>query len=101
VDEARKRHRYLAFLDRFFQRQQIEAAATPDADARLQEILALNLGLLPPEECELIKRKYFSRESVKEIAADMGATEKAIESQLVRVRRKLKSGILAQLNEEN
>jgi len=42
-----------------------EIAAVRIADARLQEMLALNLDLLPPEERELIKRKYFSRESVK------------------------------------
>ena len=101
VDEARKRHRYFAFLERFFQHAQIEAAVNPDADARLQEMLAANLDILPPDECELIKRKYFARESVKEIAAETGATEKAIESQLVRIRRKLKAGILAQLNDEN
>ena len=100
VDEERKRHRYLAFLDRFFRREQIEAATNFEADARLQELLSANLDALPWEERELIKRKYFSRESVKEIAADLGATEKAIESQLVRIRRKLKAGIVAQLNHE-
>jgi RNA polymerase sigma-70 factor (ECF subfamily) len=100
VDEERKRHRYLAFLDRFFRREQIEAATNCEADARLQELLSANLDTLPWEERELIQRKYFTRESVKEIAADVGATEKAIESQLVRIRRKLKAGILAQLNHE-
>lgn len=100
VDEERKRHRYLAFLDRFFRREQIESAINPDADARLEELLAANLDMLPAAECELIKRKYFMRESVKEIAAEVDTTEKAIESQLVRIRRKLKAGILAQLNHE-
>ena len=100
VDEERKRHRYFAFLERFFQRVRIEAAVNPDANARLEELLAANLDILPRDECELIKRKYFARESVKTIAADMGVTEKAIESQLVRIRRKLKAGILAQLNDE-
>jgi RNA polymerase sigma-70 factor (ECF subfamily) len=100
VDEERKRHRYLAFLGRFFRREQIEAATNCEADARLQELLTANLSALPWDERELIKRKYFARESVKQIAADVGATEKAIESQLVRIRRKLKAGILAQLNHE-
>ena len=100
VDEERKRNRYLAFLDRFFRQEQIEAVTNFEADARLQESLAANLDSLPWEERELIQRKYFARESVKEIAADVGATEKAIESQLVRIRRKLKAGILAQLNHE-
>jgi RNA polymerase sigma-70 factor (ECF subfamily) len=100
VDEERKHHRYLAFLDRFFQREQIEAATNFEADARLQELLNANLDILSWDERELIQRKYFARASVKEIAADVGATEKAIESQLVRIRRKLKAGILAQLNHE-
>ena len=98
MDEERKRHRYLAFLDRFFRREQIEAASSVEADGRLEELLAANLDTLSWEERELIQRKYFARESVKQIAADLGATEKAIESQLVRIRRKLKTGILTQLN---
>jgi len=100
VDEERKRHRYLVFLDRFFQREEVEAVAASDADERLNELLAANLDALSWNERELIQRKYFARESVKEIAADTGATEKAIESQLVRIRRKLKQCILAQLKDE-
>lgn len=100
VDEERKRNRYLAFLGRFFRREQIEAATNVEADARLEELLRVNLNSLPWEERELIQRKYFARESVKAIAADLGATEKAIESQLVRIRRKLKADILTQLNHE-
>ena len=100
VDEERKRHRYLAFLDRFFQGTQIAAAADLDAEARLRELLHANLDALSCDERELIKRKYFARESVKEISLGVGATEKAIESQLVRIRRKLKTGILGQLNNE-
>src|SRR5712691_5241340 len=59
VDEERKRHRYLAFLDRFLRREQIEAATNFEADARLQELLTANLDTLPWEERELIQRKYF------------------------------------------
>ena len=101
VDEQRKRHRYLAFLDRFFRREQIETVATTvEAEGRLQELLTANLDTLPWNERDLIQRKYFARESVKQIAADLSATEKAIESQLVRIRRKLKADILTQLNHE-
>src|SRR5439155_9229724 len=89
VDEQRKRGRYRSFLDRWFQRKQVEAAADTNADERLRELLEQNLDALPWDERDLINRKYFARESVKEIAADVGATEKAIESQLVRIRRKL------------
>ena len=101
VDEERKRHRYLAFLDRFFLGRQIEAAADLDAEGRLHELLQANLDALSCDQRELIRRKYFAREPVKEIAMDLGATEKAIESQLVRIRRKLKTGILGQLKNES
>ena len=77
-----------------------EAVAASHAEARLEELLAANLDMLPWDERELIRRKYFARESVKEIAAGGGASEKAIESQLVRIRRKLKQCILAQLKDE-
>jgi RNA polymerase sigma-70 factor (ECF subfamily) len=100
VDEQRKRHRYFAFLDRFFRREQIDAATNHEPAERLQELLTDKLTRLSWEERELIQRKYFARESVKEIAANLGATEKAIESQLVRIRRRLKDDILAQLNHE-
>jgi len=100
VDEQRKRGRYRSFLDRWFQRKQVEAAADTNADERLRELLEQNLDALPWDERDLINRKYFARESVKEIAADVGATEKAIESQLVRIRRKLKARILDELNDE-
>lgn len=100
VDEERKRHRYFALLDRFFHREQIDAAADTNTDARLHELLETEVDSLPWDERELIQRKYFRRESVKEIAVGADSTEKAIESRLVRIRRKLKACILKKLNNE-
>ena len=102
VDEERKRHRFLAILVSFFQRNQVDASpADGEADARLWALLERNLATLSTEERELIDRKYFARESVKEIAEAMETTEKAVESRLVRVRRKLKDLVLVQLKDEN
>jgi RNA polymerase sigma-70 factor (ECF subfamily) len=102
VDEERKRHRFLAILASFFQRNQVDATpADGEADARLWALLEKNLATLSTEERELIDRKYFARESVKEIAEAMETTEKAVESRLVRVRRKLKDLVLVQLKDEN
>src|SRR5439155_13466587 len=50
VDEERKRHRHLAFLDRFFRREQIEAETNVESDARLLELLTANMDGLPWEE---------------------------------------------------
>jgi RNA polymerase sigma-70 factor, ECF subfamily len=102
VDEARKRKRYTALLDRFFSRNQLDAvpADSGEADTRLLEMLEKNLVLLPSDDRELIDRRYFNGQPVKEIAEHLRVTEKAIDSRLVRARRKLKDFILAQLKNE-
>jgi len=102
VDEERKRHRFLAILVSFFQRNQVDASpADGEADARLWALLESNLAALSTDERELIDQKYFAGKSVKEIAVAMETTAKAIESRLVRVRRKLKDLVLVQLKDEN
>ena len=97
VDEERKRKRYLRLLDRFFQAGLAGLAATgvneSDADVHLLKLLEQHLAGLAEEDHELIRRKYFAGCSVKEIADDLHTTEKAVESRLVRVRRKLKEAI--------
>jgi len=101
VDEARKRNRYLALLDRFFRAEPIATdSKESDTDAHLLQVLEQRVAKLPPEERDLIERKYFDAGSVKEIADELETTGKAIESQLVRIRRKLKAAILAQLEME-
>ncbi|MBI2948760.1 MAG: sigma-70 family RNA polymerase sigma factor [Verrucomicrobia bacterium] len=101
ADEGRKRRRYLSLLDRFFLREQIAAdLAGSQPETRLLELLEANLAGLPPEDRELIERKYFDRESVRTLAEEMNTTEKAVESRLVRARRKLKNLILGELDHE-
>ncbi|MBI2924657.1 MAG: sigma-70 family RNA polymerase sigma factor [Verrucomicrobia bacterium] len=102
VDEERKRRRYLSFLDRFFQGQQIEASAAADGtDAHLLALLEKHLATLAEHERELVEQKYFATASVKEIAADCEQSEKAVESRLVRIRKKLREAILAELKHES
>jgi DNA-directed RNA polymerase specialized sigma24 family protein len=45
----------------------------------------------------MVQQKYFTRQSVREIAAKLQTSEKAIESRLVRIRRKLKQAVLDEL----
>jgi RNA polymerase sigma-70 factor, ECF subfamily len=102
VDEQRKRTRYLAALDRFINRNEVaDSPATTDADAHLLKLLDSHVAGLDPDEQDLVRRKYFNGESIKAIAAGLETTDKAIESRLVRVRRKLKESILTQLSDES
>lgn len=101
VDEQRKQKRYLGLLDRFFHREQADASpADPDANGQLVTALTAQLVGLPADERDLIERKYFQSQSVLQIAGALDLTEKAVESRLVRVRRKLKELILSDLRRQ-
>ncbi len=101
-DERRKRSRYLAFLDRFLaMAPRPEPGAPVDADQRLSKALARALQALPAEERGLVEGKYFAGQSVHNLAAAAGETDKAVESQLGRIRRKLKAAILEELKHES
>ena len=101
-DQRRKQRRYLAFLDRFMFHARSENAAGNDGQADAQLLAALDRSVteLPADERELFERKYFARQGAREIAGQLDTSEQAIESRLVRVRRKLKSAILAELKNE-
>lgn len=102
ADRHRKRSRYFAFLDRF--KNHTEAAAphreNGAADAHLLAELENLVARLPAEERALVERKYFGGESVRDLAATFQTSEKAVESRLSRVRRKLKELLLEKLKHE-
>lgn len=101
ADEQRKHRRYLGLLDRFFRREQARLALVDNAaDTTLLQSLENGLANLSLEERDLVERKYFLAQSVRAIASQLQITEKAIESRLVRIRKKLKNSILAQLKYE-
>jgi RNA polymerase sigma factor (sigma-70 family) len=102
ADESSKRRRYFAFLDRFTRHQETRPAAMDngEADERLRALLESKLAALPQDERQLVERKYILRQSVREIADGQQTTEKAVESKLSRVRRKLKVAILTGLKNE-
>lgn len=102
VDEHRKQTRYRGFLDRLWQTGTLEITPSQyDAEAQLFAVLEKNLAGLPADERDLIQRKYYARQPVKEMALRLGTTEKAIELRLVRTRRKLKDMVLADLGNEH
>jgi RNA polymerase sigma-70 factor, ECF subfamily len=102
ADQGRKRRRYLAFLDRFA-RQTPSLESGPDeleTDGKLLALLEQNLAQLPLPDRQLVESKYLERRPVREIAEQLETSEKAIESRLVRVRRRLKESLLKELRDE-
>jgi RNA polymerase sigma-70 factor (ECF subfamily) len=71
-----------------------------EAEAQLLEALETGVRGLSTEERELVEQKYFAGESVRNLAESLGTSEKAVESRLGRVRRKLKQALLAALKHE-
>lgn len=69
-------------------------------EGRLNQLLERHVALLPAEERELVEQKYFGHRAVRDLANELQTTEKAVESKLSRVRKKLKDAMLAELNEE-
>jgi RNA polymerase sigma-70 factor (ECF subfamily) len=102
ADESRKRRRYFAFLDRFMWHQKTGPSAmnNGEMDEQLRALLESKLTALPADERQLVEQKYFLHQSVREIADGQQTTEKAVESRLSRVRRKLKDAVLAELKNE-
>lgn len=82
-DHGRKRSRFRGLLDRV--RGQTATPPSRAPEQRLEQALAQ----LAPEDRDLIQRKYEEGESVREIAAALGTSEKAIESRLTRCRQRL------------
>ena len=95
ADESKKRRRYGNFLDRFRARPLPEPS--PAAADTWEPALARGLARLDPAERELIEQKYFAGASVRELSQAEGASEKALDSRLVRARRKLKGFVLEEL----
>lgn len=102
ADETKKRRRYLAVLDRFAHESLVEHDGLSDAQTEewLNQLLERHVALLPSDERELVEQKYFRHRTVREIIAMLQTSEKAVESRLSRIRRKLKEAILSELNEE-
>ena len=103
ADETKKRRRYFSFLDRFTRhaRVELDGASERQTETRLQSLLERHVALLPPDERNLVEQKYFDHRAIREIANALQTTEKAVESKLSRVRKKLKDAVLAELKDES
>ena len=93
VDEGRKRSRYVAFLERWWKGRE-----EPKESVTFDDLLGEHFEQLPLEDRALLERKYVDGCSVREMAAELGVSEKAVESRLSRVRSRLKQEILKDLS---
>lgn len=102
TDHTRKKGRYFAFLARFFSHQdaQKEHSANATEDPSLLDRLEELLPSLSTEDADLVERKYYLGETSRVIAEQLGTTEKAIESRLVRVRSRLREMLLKEAHHE-
>jgi RNA polymerase sigma-70 factor (ECF subfamily) len=64
----------------------------------LQAELEESLSALSTEDRVLLVGKYIDGATLKELASQTGLTEKAIESRLLRLRRRLRENLLKKLN---
>ena len=97
-DGGRKHRRYLSRLRDFaLGRPALFADEPPRSPDHLRSHLAETLATLSPADRELIEAKYLRGETVAELAAHTGLTEKAVESRLGRLRRQLGDAVRAKL----
>ena len=70
------------------------------AAEKLERALVASTAELDKEERTLIELKYTQRLPVREIAARLATSEKAVESRLTRVRQRLRTMTLERLKNE-
>ena len=96
-DRHRGNRRYFAVLQRFalgWNRGSRQSTAEEDDVGMLLEEC---LEELAPEDRLLLENKYVEGESVRDLSAQAGMGEKAMESRLLRLRRQLRERILKKL----
>jgi len=97
-DAGRKQHRYAVLLQQFaLHWRDLTDELSPSENNQLGVILEESLNELGPNDRHLIEGKYLEAASVKELSANTGLTEKAVESRLLRLRRQLRERILNKL----
>jgi RNA polymerase sigma-70 factor (ECF subfamily) len=98
-DGGRQRQRYAALLERFslfVQGRELQDQSAGEEDT-LHSLMEETLAALPIEERRLIEGKYLQGETVRELSARTGLTEKAVEARLGRLRQHLRQSLLKKL----
>jgi RNA polymerase sigma-70 factor (ECF subfamily) len=101
VDELRKQNRYQSLLAQFFRQRPADVDLKEDeADEQFLKLLEKEIAGLPVDERLLLEQKYFAEKTARGLAEEFQVTEKAMESRLLRIRRKLKMVMLDRLKNE-
>ena len=97
-DAGRKQHRYFGLLERFasHSKNATDHYSAPRGSS-LGDLLEESLAELQSQDREILEGKYLQGSTVKELAADTGLTEKAVESRLLRLRNHIRESILKKL----
>jgi RNA polymerase sigma factor (sigma-70 family) len=97
-DIGRKQQRYRQVLERFFLLGPVPQV-TPHQEPSdcLPDFLEESLDELELRERQLVEGKYIRGLTVRELAQEFDLTEKAVESQLSRIRRFLRAEVLKKL----
>lgn len=92
ADHGRKSIRYLGFLHRFWESvPAIEQLDETSHDERFSMALDAALDQLPAADAALLRGKYHHQHSQRELAAQHGISEEAVESRLRRARAALRT----------
>ncbi len=97
-DEGRKRFRYFVLLERFALDRNGDDHPAADENT-LRSLLVESMEELPADDRHLIEAKYLQGVAVKTIAPEMGLSDKAVESRLVRLRHQLRECLLKKLKQ--
>lgn len=98
LDDLKKERRYFSFLERLW-----SSKVPPDiheGERDFEEVVGASLNLLETEDQVVLQRKYIEGATVREIAHELGASEKSVESRLTRARARLKECLMEQLRHE-
>jgi len=98
-DVNRKERRYSALLERFASCFRCgEPRSGSGEENRLSVALEESLAQLLPPDRRLLEAKYIEGLTAKELCAQTGATVKAIESRLERIRRAIRESVLKKIS---
>ena len=104
ADGGRKRRSYWRLLTRYALGWLPSSCSLPeaeDAEERLYAGLFEEMKGLPDEDRALLDSKYLHGATVRELAVEMGVSERVIESRLARLRQRLRDQLLQRLKNED
>ncbi len=78
----------------------VVSQGTPEENGVLEDLVMACVGELEPADRRLVEAKYGGRRTTRDLAAETGLTERAVESRLFRLRGHLREQVLRRLRED-